>query len=62
MKKLISRLSQVDGVDPDDIAEEENTSNHQTLFSDGEFDLQIELLRDLAKQLKKLKILCNRLS
>ena len=56
VEKNLSKLSQVDGVDPDDIADARDTL--QTIkhyISDGEFDVANELLRDLAKQLQEIK-------
>ncbi len=56
VEKTLSRISQVDGVDPDDIADARDTlQTIKRYISDGEFDSANELLRDLAKQLKEIK-------
>ena len=56
VEKTISRLSQIDGVDKDDLANARDTlqSIKRHLY-DGEFDTTNELLRDLAKQLQEIK-------
>lgn len=56
VEKTLSRISQVDGVDPDDIADARDTlQTIKRYLSDGEFDAANELLRDLAKQLQEIK-------
>ena len=56
VEKTLSRISQVDGVDPEDISEARETlQNIKQNLSDGEFETANELLRDLAKQLKEIK-------
>jgi len=56
VEKTISRLSQMDGVDQDELANAEDTlqSIKRHLYN-GEFDTANELLRDLAKQLQEIK-------
>ena len=56
VEKNLSRLSQVDSVDPDEIADANYTlqSIKRHLF-EGEFDTSNELLRNLAKQLQEIK-------
>lgn len=56
VEKTMSRLSQMDGVDQDDLANAKDTlqSIKRHLY-DGEFDTANELLRDLAKQLQEIK-------
>jgi len=55
-EKTISRLSQMDGVNQDDLVNDRDTlqSIKRHLY-DGEFDTTNELLRDLAKQLQEIK-------
>ena len=56
VEKNLSRLSQVDGVNPDDIADARDTLQKiKRHLSEGEFDAANELLRDLAKQLQEIK-------
>ena len=56
VEKSLSRLSQVDGVVPDDISDARDTlENIKQNLKDGEFETANELLRDLAKQLAKIK-------
>ena len=56
VEKTLSRISQVDGVDPEDISEARDTlQNIKQNLSDGEFETANELLRDLAKQLAEIK-------
>ena len=56
VEKNLSRLSQMDGIDPDDIANANNTiQSIKRHLSEGEFDAANELLRDLAKQLQEIK-------
>ena len=56
VEKSLSRLSQVDGVDPDDLADASDTlQSIKRHLSEGEFDAANELLRDLAKQLQEIK-------
>ena len=56
VEKTISRLSQMDGVDENDLINARDTlqSIKRHLY-DGEFDIANELLRDLAKQLQEIK-------
>jgi len=56
VEKTLSRLSQVDGVDQDDLDDAQNTleSIKQHLY-EGEFDAANDLLRNLAKQLQEIK-------
>lgn len=56
VEKTLSRLSQVDGVDEEDLLDARDTlrSIKQNL-NDGEFETANEQLRDLAKQLTKIK-------
>jgi hypothetical protein len=56
VEKTLSRLSQVDGVDEDDLLDAGDTlqSIKQNL-NDGEFETANEQLRDLAKQLAEIK-------
>ena len=56
VEKTISRLSQMDIVDQDDLANARDTlqSIKRDLY-DGKFDTANELLRDLAKQLQEIK-------
>jgi hypothetical protein len=56
VEKTLSRLSQVDGVDEEDLSDARDTlrSIKQNL-NDGEFETTNEQLRDLAKQLTKIK-------
>ena len=56
LKKTLSRLSQVDGVDEEDLLDARDTlqSIKQNL-NDGEFETANEQLRDLAKQLAEIK-------
>ena len=56
VEKTLSRISQVDGVDPEDISEVRDTLQKiKQNLSDGEFETANELLRDLAKQLAEIK-------
>ena len=56
VEKTLSRLSQVDGVDPDDLADARDTlQSIKRHLSEGESDAANELLRDLAKQLQEIK-------
>ncbi|QLH02113.1 hypothetical protein C5F47_00175 [Nitrosopumilus cobalaminigenes] len=56
VEKTLSRISQVDGVDPEDISDARDTlQNIKQNLSDGEFETANELLRDLAKQLAEIK-------
>ena len=56
VEKTLSRLSQIDGVEQDDLEDARNTlqSIKRHLY-DGEFDTANQLLRDLAKQLQEIK-------
>ncbi len=56
VEKTLSRLSQVDGVDEEDLLDAKDTlqSIKQNL-NDGEFETANEQLRDLAKQLAEIK-------
>lgn len=56
VEKTLSRLSQVDGVDHDDLEDARYTlqSIKRNLY-DGEFETANKLLRDLAKQLAEIK-------
>ena len=56
VEKTISRLSQMDGVDENDLTNARDTlqSIKHHLYN-GEFDTANELLRDLAKQLQEIK-------
>ena len=56
VEKTLSRLSQLDGVNPDDLADARDMlQNIKRHLSDGDFDIANELLRDLAKQLQEIK-------
>ena len=56
VEKNLSRLSQVDGVNPDDIADAKDTlQDIKHHLSEGEFDTANDLLRNLAKQLQEIK-------
>ncbi|MCV0430730.1 hypothetical protein [Nitrosopumilus sp.] len=56
VEKTLSRLSQVDGVDPTDISDAKETlQNIKENLNNGEFETANELLRDLAKQLSAIK-------
>ena len=56
VEKDLLRLSQVDGVNPDDISDARNTLQQiKRHLSESEFDTANELLRDLAKQLQEIK-------
>ena len=56
VEKTLSRISQADGVDPDDIADARDTlQTIKRYISDGEIDAANELLSDLAKQLREIK-------
>ena len=56
VEKTLSRLSQLDGVNPDDLADARDMlQNIKRHLSDGDFDMANELLRDLAKQLQEIK-------
>lgn len=56
VEKTIFRLSQIDGVDQDNLSHARDTlqSIKRHLY-DGEFDIANQLLRDLAKQLEEMK-------
>jgi len=56
VEKTLSRLSQIEGVDKDDLADARDVLQNikQNLY-DGEFETANELLRDLAKQLAEIK-------
>ena len=56
VEKTLSRISQVDGVDHDDISEAKDTlQNIKQNLRDGEFETANEFLRDLVKQLAEIK-------
>jgi uncharacterized protein YcbK (DUF882 family) len=56
VEKTLYRLSQVDGVDEDDISDaRELLQTIKRNLNDGEFETANELLRDLAKQLAEIK-------
>ena len=56
VEKTLSRLSQVDRVDEEDLLDARDTlQNIKQNLNDGEFETANELLRDLAKQLAKIK-------
>ena len=56
VEKNLSRLSQVDGVDQDDLADARNTlQSIKRHLAEGEFDTANDLLRSLAKQLQEIK-------
>ena len=56
VEKTLSRLSQVDGIDEDAISDARDTlQNIKQNLNEGEFETANELLRDLAKQLAKIK-------
>jgi len=56
VEKNLLRLSQVDGVDPDDIADARDIlQSIKRHLAEGEFDAANDLLRDLAKQLQEVK-------
>ncbi len=56
IEKTLSRISQVDGVDHDDISEAKDTlQNIKQNLRDGEFETANEFLRDLVKQLAEIK-------
>jgi len=56
LEKTISRLSQIDGVNLDDLKDARNTiQNIKRHLYDGEFEIANDLLRDLAKQLEEIK-------
>ena len=56
VEKTLSRLSQVDGVDKEDLLDARDTlENIKQNLSDGEFETANEQLRDLAKQLAGIK-------
>jgi len=56
LEKTISRLSQIDGVNIDDLKDARSTIQiiKRHLY-DGEFEIANDLLRDLAKQLEEIK-------
>jgi len=56
LEKTISRLSQIDGVNLDDLKDARNTIQiiKRHLYN-GEFEVSNDLLRDLAKQLEEIK-------
>ena len=56
VEKTLSRLSQIDEVEQDDLEDARNTlqSIKRHLY-DGKFDIANQLLRDLAKQLQEIK-------
>ena len=56
VEKTIFRLSQMDGVDQEDVTNARNTlQSIKRHLHDGEFDTANELLKDLAKQLQEIK-------
>jgi hypothetical protein len=56
VEKTLSRLSQVDGVDEEDLLDAGDTlQNIKQNLNDGEFETANEQLRDLAKQLAEIK-------
>ena len=56
VEKTLSRLSQIDGVDQNDLDDAEDTlQSIKRHLSEGEFDTANELLRNLAKQLQEIK-------
>lgn len=56
VEKTLSRLSQIDGVNPDDLTDaSDKLQIIKHYLSDGDFDTANELLRDLAKQLQEIK-------
>ncbi|MGY5146869.1 MAG: hypothetical protein ACW9W4_02575 [Candidatus Nitrosopumilus sp. bin_7KS] len=56
VEKTLSRLSQVDGVDEEDLLDARDTlRNIKQNLNDGEFETANEQLRDLAKQLTEIK-------
>lgn len=56
VEKTLSRLSQVDGVNDEDLLDARDTlQNIKQNLNDGEFETANEQLRDLAKQLAKIK-------
>ncbi|NND85991.1 MAG: hypothetical protein HKM23_01415 [Nitrosopumilus sp.] len=56
VEKSLLRLSQIDGVDPNDLADAKNTlQSIKRSLSNGEIDTASDLLRSLAKQLEEIK-------
>jgi len=56
VEKTLSRLSQIDGVDQDDLVDARDTlANIKRHLSEGESYAANDLLRDLAKQLQEIK-------
>ncbi len=56
VEKTLSRLSQIDRVDPDDLADARNIlESIKHHLSEGESDAANDLLRDLVKQLQEIK-------
>jgi len=56
VEKTLSRLSQVDGVNQDDLVDARDTLQRiKRHLYDGEFDTANDLLRNLAKQLREIK-------
>jgi len=56
VEKTLSRLSQVDGIDHDDLVDARDTlQSIKRHLSEGEFDAANDLLRNLAKQLQEIK-------
>ena len=56
VEKTLLRLSQVDGVDPEDLQDARDTlQDIKHHLSQGEFDTANDLLRNLAKQLQAIK-------
>lgn len=56
VEKTLLRLSQIDGIDPNDLADVKNTlQSIKRSLSNGEIDAANDLLRSLAKQLEEIK-------
>jgi len=56
VEKTLSRLSQADGVDQDDLVDARDTlQSIKRHLSEGEFDAANDLLRNLVKQLREIK-------
>jgi hypothetical protein len=56
VEKTLSRLSQIDGVNQNDLVDARDTlANIKRHLSEGESDAANDLLRDLAKQLREIK-------
>lgn len=56
VEKTLLRLSQIDGIDPNDLADAKNSlQSIKRSLSNGEIDAANDLLRSLAKQLEEIK-------